>query len=348
MNNIEQQFLQLINIVNNLQQRVISLENANHILLQTNRQLITTIEANQSEVNCMRRNLRYEINDPRNKSIEFFYPIIDSSENAIEEIINNGKSLARFGDGEFATIAGRIRHKFQTEVDEQLSHRLTEVLNCDDEMLMIGIADNYGNLEGYSGQTQREIRCYMSPAVRNEHQKLLNSNKKYYNAYVTRPYTTYADFQSNAPALRFQNLKRIWDNKTCVFVEGCYTGLGVGNDLFDNANSIKRILCPAVNAFSQYDKILETCLQQDKNALFLIALGPTATVLAHDLCKAGYQAVDIGHIDLEYEWFLKGEGRKSLIIGKYNNESNEEMVLYPIEDEEYLKQVIARIGIEEI
>lgn len=348
MNNIEQQFLQLINIVNNLQQRVISLENANYVLLQSNKQLITTIEANQSEAANMRRNLTYEINDPRNKSIDFFYPIIDTSENAIDEIINNGKSLSRFGDGEFATIAGRIRHKFQTEVDERLSHRLTEVLNCDDEMLMIGIADNYGNLECYSEQTQREIRCYMSPTVRIEHQKLLNPNKKYYNTYVTRPYTTYADFQSNAPALRFQSLKRIWDNRDCIFVEGCYTGLGVGNDLFNNANSIKRILCPAVNAFSQYDKILETCLQQDKNALFLIALGPTATVLAHDLCKAGYQAVDIGHIDLEYEWFLKGEGRKSLIVGKYNNESNEEMVLYPIMDEDYLKQTIARIGIEEI
>ena len=28
---------------------------------------------------------------------------------------------------------------------------------------------------------------------------------------------------------------------------------------------------------------------------FLLALGPTATVLAYDLCKMGYQAVDIGH-----------------------------------------------------
>lgn len=31
--------------------------------------------------------------------------------------------------------------------------------------------------------------------------------------------------------------------------------------------------------------------------LILIALGMTATVLAYDLSKAGFWAIDIGHID---------------------------------------------------
>lgn len=345
MNNLEQQFLQLINIVNNLQQRVITLENANHLLLQYNQQLTTLIETNQSETIYMRRNLCYEINDPRNTYSDFFYPNIESSDVVIDEIVNNRKSLARFGDGEFATIAGRIRHKFQTEIDEYLSQRLSEVLNSDEEMLLVGIADIYGNLDKYSEQTRREIRCYLSPSTRAEHLRLLKADKQYYDAYITRPYITYADNLSVAPALRFQNLKRIWHNRNCVFVEGIYTGLGVGNNLFDNVNSIKRIIGPAINAFSQYEKILETCLQQDKDSLFLIALGPTATVLAHDLCKAGYQAVDIGHIDLEYEWFLKGEGRRTHIDNKYNNESNEEMILQPITDTEYNNQIIARLDV---
>jgi len=30
-------------------------------------------------------------------------------------------------------------------------------------------------------------------------------------------------------------------------------------------------------------------------------LGPTTTVLAYDLYKNGYQAIDIGHVDLEHE-----------------------------------------------
>ena len=49
-------------------------------------------------------------------------------------------------------------------------------------------------------------------------------------------------------------------------------------------------------------------------------MGPTATVLAYDLSRAGYQAIDIGHLDLEYEWFLRGEGVRVEVPGKYNNE----------------------------
>ena len=40
--------------------------------------------------------------------------------------------------------------------------------------------------------------------------------------------------------------------------------------------------------------------------LILLALGPTATVMAYNLAQKGYQAIDIGHIDIEYEWYRMG------------------------------------------
>jgi hypothetical protein len=40
--------------------------------------------------------------------------------------------------------------------------------------------------------------------------------------------------------------------------------------------------------------------------LILIALGPTATVLAYDLAKKGYQAIDIGHLPSCYEVVKNG------------------------------------------
>ena len=40
-----------------------------------------------------------------------------------------------------------------------------------------------------------------------------------------------------------------------------------------------------------------------KDKLFILALGPMATVLAYDLARLGYRALDLGHIDIEYEWF---------------------------------------------
>ena len=47
--------------------------------------------------------------------------------------------------------------------------------------------------------------------------------------------------------------------------------------------------------------------------MIIIALGPTATVLAYDLAKEGYQALDMGHFDIEYEWYLRNATKKQLL-----------------------------------
>ena len=107
----------------------------------------------------------------------------------------------------------------------------------------------------------------------------------------------------------FHKVFSIWDDKNVIIVEGELSKLGVGNDIFDNVNSLKRILCTSRNAYEIYNKVLnEDVKLSDKNILILISLGPTATVLAYDLAKLGYWAIDIGHIDNEYEW-LKLEAK---------------------------------------
>lgn len=88
---------------------------------------------------------------------EYWYPDIASVEETLDEIVNHGKSIARFGDGEFATIYGRVRHKFQTEQDDRLAARLLDVLASEDDRLMVAIADNYGNLERYSEQAKERF-----------------------------------------------------------------------------------------------------------------------------------------------------------------------------------------------
>lgn len=93
-------------------------------------------------------------------------------------------------------------------------------------------------------------------------------------------------------------LKKIKDDRDIVFIEGEFSRLGVGNDLFDNAKSIKRILAPVTNAYVCYDKIIQQAKLLDKNVLILLALGATATCLAYDLCREGYQSIDIEHVDI--------------------------------------------------
>lgn len=341
---VSEDFLQLVKIVQNMQQQINNLEQTNHVLIQSNRQLMEWVQDLIDELEDYKENARFEIEAEIKRNKKFWYPYIEPGEAAIEKLLREKCSLARFGDGEFAVMAGRVRHKFQTKKDDHLAKRLREVLNAKDEKLLIGIADNYGSLEQYTLQARREIRRYLKREVRLEHLNMLCKDSIYYDAYVTRPYVMYADNGTEAPKLRFERLKHIWKNRDCVFVEGKNTGLGVGNDLFSDAKSIKRILAPAENAFDAYEEIYRVCREQSRDQLFLLALGPTATVLAYDMCKAGYQAVDIGHIDLEYEWFLKGKGHRMPVEGKYNNEIEGGEYPEPIEDIRYQSQIIADVS----
>ena len=75
------------------------------------------------------------------------------------------------------------------------------------------------------------------------------------------------------------------------------------------------------NAFERYNEIFESVKKYGKNKTIILALGPTATILAYDLSKLeGYTAVDLGHIDIEYEWFLRGVKKRKAIPGKFVNE----------------------------
>lgn len=285
-------------------------------------------------------NMQYEWNDPRHNNEKMYYPMFYGIEETLRLIIEEGKSMARFGDGEFAIMGHEERQEFQ-RFDEKLAERLSEVIHSDEDGLLIALADNYGSLDQYNPEDAMEIRCYMTDEVREQHRQFLDLGRRYHNAYITRPYVIYADNGTDAPKKRFEQLKRIWDKRNIIFVEGSQTRLGVGNDLFDNAMTIRRIETPPTNSFDKYDEILEAALKSaEPDSLFLIAMGPSAGVLAYDLYRAGYQALDIGHVDLEYEWFLKGTGMRCEVKHKYNNEWSSGNIVEDIQDEEYLKQII--------
>ena len=78
--------------------------------------------------------------------------------------------------------------------------------------------------------------------------------------------------------------------------------------------------------------------------MIIIALGPTATVLAYDLAMVGYWALDMGHIDLEYEWFLKGKGY-CYIPHKYNNEMLGDTQVTDISCPDYEASILCRIEV---
>lgn len=331
----------------NLKMRISSMEDASATALNGLNSLLkstlTSEKTNEGRYNVLVssiNNIKYEIFDQRVNMEKIPYPAMKSIEDTVNEIIISRKSMARFGDGEFAIMSGGQRHGFQ-KYDDRLSKMLIDVMDSDDDGFIIGIGDTFGNLESYNDHAKQEIRAYMTEERRIQIMSFLKMDKIYANAYITRPYAMYSDNSGDGPNKRFKNLQRIWDSRDIIFVEGCETRLGVGNDLFSNANSIKRIEAPATNSFEKYNDILAaTICNANKDDIILIALGPTAGVLAYDLYKKGYQAIDIGHLDLEYEWMINGTGGRSEVKTKYNNEYPGGKIVDPVYDDSYVKQIV--------
>lgn len=263
-----------------------------------------------------------------------------NEEETVEKIIKEKKSVARFGDGEFKWIMNIEQHSFQKNSDK-LSKRLLEVLNKNDENLLLCVPRGINNISEYT----KNSKMFWKTFVRRHGKKIihmLNKNYTYGDTNFTRWYLEYED-KKNA-IKRLENNKKIWNDREIVIIEGEKTRMGVGNDLFENTKSIKRILVPSTDAFEIYDKILNEAKKIEKNKLILLAIGPTATILAGDLSKEGYQAIDIGHIDIEYEWYLKNASEKIPIAGKYVNESKIHDDNLQLHDSKYEKSIICKLG----
>ncbi len=269
-------------------------------------------------------------------------PEILSSEELLNQLIDKRCSVCRFGDGELELMMGEARPWFQ-EPDSILSRRLQEVFYSDNERVLIAISDNFGDLRKYTSEAAYYIRDYMKDGKREKLQGLLEPKRNYYDAYVSRPYLMYRD---KSYAIRiFKKFKDLWKKRRILLVEGEYMRSGINNDLFDGVKELRRIICPSQNAFALYDEILNSILENvDDDDLVLLALGPTATVLAYDVALQGVQAVDLGQIDNEYEWFLAGEENRVEIPGKAVPEREDLHEVGACNDPIYIKQVIRRIG----
>jgi glycosyltransferase family protein len=266
-----------------------------------------------------------------------------SPEYTISYIVNNKSSATRFGDGEMLIMDGEMDIGFQSK-DENLSKRLNEIIvQKPDKKMLICIPKwlfKKTDLRKRTKKSQKWCKHYLLKHFKTWCDKV-NLDVVYGDTSFNRNYIGLKN-KSNAYEM-FKKLKTIWENRDVCFVEGDMTYLGVGNDLFDNAKSIKRIIAPAKNAFKNYDKILCECKKVDKGTLFLIALGPTATVLAYDLYNAGYQAIDIGHIDIEYEWCKMKATEVVQIKNKFTNEAGSNNNILRIDNPEYENQIIAKI-----
>ena len=258
---------------------------------------------------------------------------------SIQYIIDHRCSVSRFGDGELSVMMGGW-NEFQ-KPDKRLADRLIEVIKGNAPNHINAIPYPIKKLDGYIQPSQ----IFWGPFVVKNYSFLKKNvpiDKTYLDTQLSRFYFMYQD-KSHCKH-QIELLKKIWDGEDIIIVEGVQTRSGVGNDLYDNAHSVKRILGPATNAFDMYSDMLDRIVRYaSKDNLILLSYGMTATVLAYDLAKLGYWAIDLGHLDIEYEWYKRGAQTKIAIEGKFTNEAKGGNIVETCNNVIYQRQIVSDI-----
>lgn len=259
---------------------------------------------------------------------------VNSIDQTVEHLVSSEDSLVRFGDGEIKLIAGK-EIPFQ-KPDAKLAERLKDILRTEEAGLCVALPDIFEDVSAYVDRSQN---FWMEHLLfhRREYVEYCCA-RTYENAFFSRPYIMYREKSSCAEL--FQKMKRIWNNRKIVFVEGDISHNGVDVDLFDNAASIERIICPGSQAWERYAEILDACRKLPKDRLILVSLGAAGKVLTVDLHRLGYRLIDVGSLDMEYGWFCEGAKEKCRVLKHeiHTREENEAAGYF-----DYLNQILTTI-----
>lgn len=195
-----------------------------------------------------------------------------------------GASIARFGDGEFNLCVGQdcITQPYNLPIASALKKILREPSNCLVGIPRLGLGPKH---------------LFWARFHRPDIWELFGQNK-YVSAFITRP--------DSAPWIDrpeyWSKVRSLWIGKNVTLVRGSDKSLTAS--MLKGAASVREIIAPKRNAFASYTDLMR---QIGTPQTALLCLGPTATVMAHDLSRRGVHAIDIGHIGLFLAKHLAGK-----------------------------------------
>lgn len=226
------------------------------------------------------------------------------------EKIAEGFSFSRFGDGEYSIINGKLGSKvYFDRATRRGREQLIEVFGVSVEKHAIGLlrADvvarqlSFANAQSYFRKILTTgFKCRMPIFAE-------------YTALMLSLYRSAADndrvvFDTGIirATKRRQHLQ-IWKDHDVLFVIGSIeqlTSRGMSAEfMFEGAKSFSVIETVPEYALSlHYDEILSKIVTHKnvKNKLIILSQGMAGTVLAYDLAKAGFQAIDFGQPFVHY------------------------------------------------
>ena len=198
-------------------------------------------------------------------------PYIMSMDETLDYILKNHCSVSKYGDGELKLSVGESI-RFQ-KYGDNLSRKSKLILKGNSNSLVC--VPNI--FEDFYWISEKPYEYTWQVMIKNlkEWTNCLNLDCEYGNSFISRPNFDWKDKKQCGKW--FDSLKKIWDGRSIIFIEG-------------------------------------------------------------NKSRLGYWAIDIGHIDIEYEWFKLGT-----IANKYTNEAIGGDIVNSNIDVEFENQIIAGI-----
>lgn len=237
--------------------------------------------------------IQYIIRKSKLEKIKAEYPTVMSTTDTLNKILK-GNSIARFGDGELQIIIGKslgkrgAKNEYQV-YDKNLAKKLREIIKTPTENCIVAI-DRYSDEHNDKKDYKYGLSYFENFWYRNWN-KLKNLYKYDYD-YGCTATSRVSVFKENS----LNDIKKIWENKKVLFVVGEKSRFVMEPRLFQNIKEADMLVTKGKSSFEQYDNIIKQIKLYSKDWLIFLSLGPTATVLAYELSKEGYQALDLGHL----------------------------------------------------
>ena len=223
------------------------------------------------------------------------YPTVLTETQTIERILNETLSFSRYSGSEFKLCRGSTvaRQPANPELCHQLRRILTLEATCPPPLnFAIGVPPFLTKDQ----ITDPIMDSYFKHFYLREWEAVHHvANKTYLSAWAFWP--CHWELPDDDANRLLSTLKQLWQDKDVTFVcNKRFKEHSAFAPIFGNAKSHSFIHPPAKNAYSRYDDLLQQATDFSVDNLFLLACGPTATVLAYDLAVRGYQAIDIGDL----------------------------------------------------
>jgi hypothetical protein len=208
------------------------------------------------------------------------WPAVLSEEETLDEVLA-GRSIARYGDGEFKLCQGASIKSQQFE--PKLGRRLRAIL------LERSKADCIVAIPNLNVPTKPFWDGFKTPKTT----ALFDMKRVYGSAFISRP--------DSAPWIHqpryWRKVESLWKGQEVTLVRGSGKSLTAG--VLASAKAVNEIMCARQHAWAEREELLEKIGRPRR---VLLCCGPTATVLAADLAERGVHAIDLGHIGM---WFKR-------------------------------------------